>query len=81
MRKFLVMLAFLVMCVSTSLRAQDKKLSIVFDNETSTEVFRKLENVSDYHFVVNGDVSKFKVNGKERIVLCRLGLCPRRYTL
>ena len=56
------MLAFLVMCVSTSLSAQDKKLSIVFDNETLTEVFRKLENVSDYHFVVNGDVSKFKVN-------------------
>lgn len=35
----------------------------MFDNETLTEVFKKLENVSDYHFVVNGDVSKFKVNG------------------
>ena len=63
MRKFLLVLAFLVACVSTGAWAQDKKMSIVFDNESLTEVFKKLEATSDYHFVVDGDVSKFKVNG------------------
>lgn len=63
MRKSLLVLAFLVQFVLTSAFAQDKKLSIVFDNESLTEVFKKLEAASDYHFVVDGDVSKFKVNG------------------
>ena len=64
MQRILLSLMLLASSVlSSPMLAQDKKLSVSFNDDALSEVFKKLEAVSDYHFVVDCDVSPYRVTG------------------
>lgn len=64
MQRILLSLMLLASSVlSSPMLAQDKKFSVSFNDDALSEVFKKLEAVSDYHFVVDCDVSPYRVTG------------------
>lgn len=61
---FLMVMLLMMAAFATEAKAQRKAITMSFQNEKLSDVFRKIENVSDYKVIFSvSDVSKFTATG------------------